>query len=109
MSKIEGCDSDTPEVAPRVGRAGPVGSIAGVPDDGESVVIVLPGRAAEIGVERAGSEFGRGHREADIFALRNLAGANPATAELDAAGQYPIVGLLPGLATIGHDLDFGID
>ncbi len=44
------------------------GSLAGVPDDGEDIVIVLAGGAPEIGVEGAAPKLGCRHREADIFA-----------------------------------------
>src|SRR3546814_10170632 len=71
----------------RISGAGWVGSIAGVPDDCESVVIILSGGAAEVGVEGAAAEFGGRHGEPDIFAAGHLAGANPSAAELDTRGQ----------------------
>lgn len=45
-----------------LGGRGAVRSIGRVPDDREGVVVVLPGGAAEIGVEPARAEFGRGER-----------------------------------------------
>src|SRR5689334_19026118 len=95
-------NSTLPESYPR-GSWASGRSVAGVPDQGEGILVVLPGRTAEIGIEGAGSELGRGHREANIFALRDLAGADPAATEFGRSGQHPVVGLLAGLAAIGHD------
>src|SRR3546814_877640 len=71
----------------RISGAGWVGSIAGVPDDCESVVIILSGGAAEVGVEGAAAEFGGRHGEPDIFAAGHLAGANPSRSEERRVGK----------------------
>src|SRR3546814_10227662 len=72
--------------APEDRRGAASGSVAGVPDDGEGIVIVLPGGAAEIGVEGpATEEFGVRERQPDIFALGHLAGPDPAAAVVDGA------------------------
>lgn len=52
-----------PRWLPRPARARePIRSVGGVPDDGEGVVIILPGGAAEIGVKPAWAELGGGKR-----------------------------------------------
>src|SRR3546814_12892751 len=87
----------------RMSGAGRFGSVAGVPDDGVGVVIILPGSTPEVGVESATAEFGGRHGEPDIFAAGHLAGANPAAAEFDARGQYAVIGLVAGLAAGGKN------
>src|SRR3546814_18867176 len=68
-----------------------------------SVIIILTGGAAEVGVEGAAAEFGRRHGEPDIFAAGDLTGANPAAAEFDARGQDAVIGLVAGLAAVGKN------
>src|SRR3546814_8289099 len=74
-----------------------------------SVIIILTGGAAEVGVEGAAAEFGRRHGEPDIFAAGDLTGANPAAAEFDARGQDAVIGLVAGLAAVGKNDDLGVD
>src|SRR3546814_11968578 len=93
----------------RMSGAGRFGSVAGVPDDGVGVVIILPGSTPEVGVESATAEFGGRHGEPDIFAAGHLAGANPSAAELDTRGQDAVIGLVAGLAAVGKNDDLGID
>src|SRR5258708_10459584 len=105
----DGSGSGGPAPAPGgTGAGGP--SIGRVPDDGEGVVIVLAGGAAEIGVELPRPELGRGEAQRDVFLAGGLALPHPTGTDLDTLGQHPEVGLAVGaLGCVWHEVDIGAD
>ena len=58
-------------------------SVGRIPDDGQHIVIVLPGRATEIGVELLATECRVGEAEGHILFARILAFLDPARTDFD--------------------------
>src|SRR3546814_8138729 len=78
--------SKSPAPSPARGSSGSVG---GVPDDGEGVLVILSGGAAEIGVDLAWSELGCRHAQRHIVLAGAFAGPDPAAADLRARAIDP--------------------
>jgi hypothetical protein len=84
--------------------------IDGIPDDGEHILVVLAGRAPEIGVELFRSECRIGEAHAHILLAGSFAGLGPARADLDGLAVDAIVRLRPAvLGRIGQDVDGGAE
>src|SRR3546814_12046522 len=57
-------------------------SVGRIPDDGEGVLIILPGGPAQIGIEPAGSEFRRSEAQRHIVLAGGFADPDPARPDL---------------------------
>ena len=87
-----------------------VGLVVRIPDQGIEIVIVLPCRTAQIGIEFAWAEFGSGKGEAHIFLVRAFALLRPTCTNLNALGEDTVVRLsLCRLIGVGQDFDIGAD
>src|SRR3546814_7019114 len=77
-------------------------SVGRIPDDGEGVLIILPGGPAQIGIEPAGSEFRRSEAQRHIVLAGGFADPDPARPDLHPRRHDAIVGLVAAiLAAVG--------
>src|SRR5439155_26013090 len=98
------------ERPPRWWRGGRTSLVRRVPDHGEDAVVVLAGRAAEVGVQLARSELGRCERQTHIVLAAGLTAPDPARTDLDALRDDPEVGVgLDALVAVRDDIDVGAD